>query len=386
VTQRADDERFMARALALAMLGEGRVEPNPMVGCVIVQGRQIVGEGFHAEFGGPHAEVAALEQAGEAARGGTLYVTLEPCCHHGKTPPCTEAMIRAGVVRVVAAVEDPYPEVGGRGITALRAAGVKCDVGTLASEARQALAPYRKLIMTGQPWIIAKWAMTLDGKIATKSGDSRWISSEASRQVVHQLRGRVDAILVGSGTAYRDDPLLTARPANLADVKRTAARVVVDSAATISTSSRLVQTARDLPLLLAVGEEAPPPACEQLASVGVEVVRCGGGSHAQRIASLLDELGRRRMTNVLVEGGGGLFGSLFDSRLVDEVHVFLSPKMIGGEAAFSPIGGIGIERISDAIKLNTLSMEELDGDVYIHGRVQGSGVRGSAIQGRNPTY
>src|SRR3954466_3973295 len=333
----------MSHALALATRGQGAVEPNPMVGCVIVQNGEIVGEGWHEHFGGPHAEVNALAMAGERAADATVYVSLEPCCHDGKTPPCTQALIRAGVARVVIAVEDPFSQVSGRGIAELEAAGIECEVGVNGADANWLLAPYRKLIATGRPWVIAKWAMTLDGKIATRTGDSQWISSETSRAVVHQLRGRVDAIVVGSRTACVDNPLLTARPAHLSDVKRIATRVVVDSAASISLESRLVQTVSDVPVMLAAGNDAPQDACNRLTAAGVEVFRCPGGSHAERIASLLDELGRGRMTNVLVEGGGQLLGTMFDMGVVDEVHVFIAPKLAGGTAAAGPVGGVGVE-------------------------------------------
>jgi diaminohydroxyphosphoribosylaminopyrimidine deaminase/5-amino-6-(5-phosphoribosylamino)uracil reductase len=359
----------MAEALALAMHGLGTVEPNPMVGCVIVRGGDIVGQGFHERFGGPHAEVNALADAGNRAAGATAYVTLEPCCHHGKTPPCTRALVQAGVKRVVIAAQDPFAEVAGRGIAEIRAAGIQCDLGTQSAEANWILAPYRKLIETKRPWIIAKWAMTLDGKLATRTGNSQWISSEASRAVVHQLRGRVDAVIVGSGTARLDDPLLTARPANLADIKRTATRIVVDSAATLSLNSRLVQTAADVPVLVAVGDEATFECCQRLTAAGVEVLPCAGTTHEQRIAALLEEFGRRQMTNVLVEGGSKLLGALFDLRAVDEAHVFIAPKFAGGAAAPSPVGGTGIERMADALKLDDITIEELDGDVYVHGRI-----------------
>src|SRR4051812_35648886 len=258
----------MSHALALATRGQGSVEPNPMVGCVIVRDGEIVGEGWHEYFGGPHAEVNALAMAGERAAGATAYVSLEPCCHQGKTPPCTQALIRAGVKRVVIAVEDPYPEVRGRGIAELRNADIECEPGVCGPEANWVLAPYRKLLATGRPWVIAKWAMTLDGKLAARTGDSQWISSEASRAVVHQLRGRMDAIIVGSGTARIDNPLLTTRPVDFADVKRTATRIVVDSAASLPLESRLVQTARDVPVLVAAAEDAAPSACSRLTEAG----------------------------------------------------------------------------------------------------------------------
>jgi diaminohydroxyphosphoribosylaminopyrimidine deaminase/5-amino-6-(5-phosphoribosylamino)uracil reductase len=359
----------MAQAIALAMQGQGFVEPNPMVGCVIVRGDEIVGQGFHEKFGGPHAEINALAEAGERAAGATAYVTLEPCCHEGKTPPCTRALIQAGIKRVVAAVQDPFAKVNGNGISELRAAGVECDLGNRSGEANWILGPYRKLIETGRPWVIAKWAMTLDGKLATRTGSSQWISSEASRGVVHQLRGRVDAVIVGSGTARIDNPLLTARPMNLGDLKRTASRVVVDSGATLGLESRLVQTADDVPVLVAAGETAPGPSCELLKAAGVEVLCCTGATHELRLNSLLEELGRRRATNVLVEGGSKLLGMLFDMHAVDEVHVFIAPKFAGGECAPSPVGGVGVEKMGSALKLADIAIEELDGDVYVHGRV-----------------
>jgi diaminohydroxyphosphoribosylaminopyrimidine deaminase/5-amino-6-(5-phosphoribosylamino)uracil reductase len=364
-----DDDQYMARALALAAHGQGLVEPNPMVGCVIVRDGEIVGEGFHEQFGAPHAEVNALAAAGNRAAGAIAYVTLEPCCHHGKTPPCTQALIRAGIRRVVAAVEDPFAQVSGQGIEELKAAKISCDVGVRAADANWLLAPYRKLISTGRPWLIAKWAMTLDGKFATRTRDSQWISSEASRAVVHQLRGRVDGIMVGSGTARADDPLLTARPANLADVKRTAMRIVVDSAASLSLQSKLVQSAGDVPVLIGVGDDALAEMHEPLSGAGVEVVPCAGATHSERLESLLDELGRRRMTNILVEGGSQLLGLLFDIKAVDEVHVFIAPKLAGGEAAPSPVGGEGVDRMASALNLADIAIEELDGDVYVHGRL-----------------
>jgi diaminohydroxyphosphoribosylaminopyrimidine deaminase/5-amino-6-(5-phosphoribosylamino)uracil reductase len=364
-----DDRRMMARALALASLGQGSVEPNPPVGCVIVKDGRIVGEGFHHHFGGPHAEVVALEAAGAGAAGATVYVTLEPCCHQGKTPPCTQALIRAGVARAVIAELDPFPQVNGRGLAELRAAGIDCEINVLAEEATYLLGPYLRLLTSGRPWLIAKWAMSLDGKIATRGRDSRWISSEPSRRIVHQLRGRVDAIVVGSETARVDDPLLTARPEDRGDLKRVATRIVVDSAASLAVDSRLVQTAGDVPVLVAAAADALPAACERLRRAGVEVFLCEGGDHPRRLESLLAELGRRRMTNVLVEGGGRLLGALFDMRAVDEVHAFIAPRIIGGDAAPSPVAGIGANSIAESLRLSDISIEELDGDVYVQGRV-----------------
>jgi diaminohydroxyphosphoribosylaminopyrimidine deaminase/5-amino-6-(5-phosphoribosylamino)uracil reductase len=365
------DNRYMDRALALAVQGIGYVEPNPPVGCVIVRDGKIIGEGYHEHFGGPHAEINALQSLREPASAGgcTAYVTLEPCCHHGKTPPCTQALIAAGVKRVVSAVLDPFEKVSGQGIAELKSAGIECTVGVRAAEANWLLAPYRKLITTGRPWVIAKWAMTLDGKLATRTGDSQWISSEASRAVVHELRGRVDAILVGSGTAHADNPLLTARPVDPSAVRRTATRVVVDSSASLSPESRLARTAREIPVLVATSEGASAASTSQLAQAGAQIIPCSGATHADRMLALLVELGRRRMTNVLVEGGSKLLGTLFDMKAIDEVHVFIAPKLAGGASAISPVAGAGIVRMSRALSLADLAIEELDGDVHIHGRL-----------------
>ena len=323
----------MRCALELAARGQGFVEPNPMVGCVIARGAEIIGEGFHRRFGGPHAEVEALQIAGDRAAGATLYVTLEPCCHHGKTPPCVEAVLAAGVRRVIVAMRDPFPQVQGGGIADLRAAGVDVEVGLLEAEARRLNAPYLKLVETGRPWIIAKWAMTLDGKIATYTGESRWISNPQSREVVHKLRGRVDAVAVGRGTAARDDPLLTARPPG----PRTAVRVVLDTHASLGSDSQLVRTASEAPVLVAVGAESSPADRLRLARAGCEVFVCEGETPAARWDALLAELGRRRMTNVLVEGGGRLLGSLLDAagdRRGSRVHRAEAPRRRdGGHAA-----------------------------------------------------
>jgi diaminohydroxyphosphoribosylaminopyrimidine deaminase/5-amino-6-(5-phosphoribosylamino)uracil reductase len=354
----------MRRALELAAHGQGAVEPNPMVGCVVARGAEIIGEGWHRRFGGDHAEVEALRLAGARAAGATLYVTLEPCCHTGKTPPCTAAILAAGIRRVVAAMADPFPQVAGRGTAALQAAGVEVQVGPAAQQARALNAPYLKLLQHGRPWVIAKWAMTLDGKIATRTGQSQWISTPRSRQLVHALRGRVDAIVVGRETALRDDPLLTARPAG----PRTAMRVVLDSRAALPSQSRLVRTAGQTPLLVAVGGEASSADCLRLREAGCEVLVCPGATPAARLDALLEEFGRRQLTNVLVEGGGQVLGSLLDARQIDEVHVFIAPKLAGGSAAPSPVAGQGVATLSDALHLGELVVESVDGDVYVRGR------------------
>ena len=357
-----DDETWMRRALELAERGRGHVESNPLVGAVVVRDGKIVGEGWHEKYGQAHAEVNALTAAGGEARGATLYVTLEPCCHHGKTPPCTDAVLRAGVSRVVAALEDPFPQVAGQGAAILRSAGVAVDLGLCAAEARKQNAPYLTLLGKGRPYVHAKWAMTLDGKIATRTGDSKWISSEASRRVVHQLRGRMDGILVGIGTALADDPLLTARPPG----PRTATRIVLDRQARLPVDAQLVRTARDVPAVV-VRTCRDAPRVDALRSAGCEVLTCPQAGKHVDLPGLLQEFGRRRWTNLLVEGGGAVLGSFLDSGLIDEVHVFIAPRLVGGERAKGPVGGDGFARLADSLALIDCRVEQIDGDLYFRG-------------------
>jgi diaminohydroxyphosphoribosylaminopyrimidine deaminase / 5-amino-6-(5-phosphoribosylamino)uracil reductase len=354
---------WMRRALELAERGRGFVEPNPLVGAVVVRDGAAVGEGWHRRYGEAHAEVNAFAEAGDRARGATLYVTLEPCCHHGKTPPCTDAVVAAGVRRVVAAMLDPFPLVAGRGADILRAAGVEFVSGVCEAEARRLNAPYLTLVGQGRPYVHAKWAMTLDGKIATHTGDSKWISNRASRQIVHELRGRVDAILVGIGTALADDPRLTARPPG----PRTALRIVLDSRGRLPTGAHLVRTARETPTLVATTEAMSAAYEDELGRLGCEVLRLPAADGGVSVSGLLAELGRRRLTNLLVEGGGGVFGAFRDAGLIDEVHVFVAPRLAGGSAAPSPMGGRGVERLAEALPLSGWQVSTLDGDVYLHG-------------------
>jgi diaminohydroxyphosphoribosylaminopyrimidine deaminase/5-amino-6-(5-phosphoribosylamino)uracil reductase len=360
------DDAYMRRALDLAERGRGYVEPNPLVGAVVVRDGQIVGEGWHEKFGYAHAEVNALAVAGDATRGATLYVTLEPCCHHGKTPPCTDAILRAGVARVIAAIADPFPQVAGQGAALLRAAGVPVELGLCANLARRQNTPYLKLVTAGRPYVHAKWAMTLDGKIATRIGESQWISGEASRSIVHSLRGRMDGILVGIGTALADNPALTARPHG----RRTATRVVLDSRARLPLESTLAATAREVPTIVVTTTAAPPRSVEALHRLECEVFTVRADAEGRpALMPLLEELGRRRWTNLLVEGGSAVLGSLLDARLIDEVHVFLAPKLMGGEAALTPVRGMGVAAIADAIGCQVEHVEQVDGDVYWRGYV-----------------
>ncbi|MFO1023291.1 MAG: bifunctional diaminohydroxyphosphoribosylaminopyrimidine deaminase/5-amino-6-(5-phosphoribosylamino)uracil reductase RibD [Planctomycetales bacterium] len=360
----------MRYALQLAARGEGDVEPNPMVGAVIVDSQlRLVGQGWHEKFGGPHAEVNAFASAREIQPEQTLYVTLEPCCHTGKTPPCTEAILKAGIRHVVVAQQDPFPEVAGKGIERLRAAGVTVEVGLLQAEARELNAPFRALIEQKRPYVHAKWAMTWDGKISSRTGSSQWISNTDSRRVVHQLRGRMDGILVGVGTVRADDPLLTARPAG----PRTAVRIVLDPRATLPLESQLLTTIEQAPVLCVVGETAKKEKIAALQDAGVEVVTLPfAGEGRLDLRKLMGLLAERRMTNLLVEGGGVTLGHVFDEGLIDEAHVFLGPKLIGGEGAGTPIGGKGLPQMEQAFPLEVLQTEVLAGDVYLRGRVKRS--------------
>jgi diaminohydroxyphosphoribosylaminopyrimidine deaminase/5-amino-6-(5-phosphoribosylamino)uracil reductase len=306
----------------------------------------------------------ALRNAAEAARGATLYVTLEPCCHHGKTPPCTAAILQAGVAKVVAAIRDPFPRVDGGGMAALRSAGVPVDLGLQAGAAAKLNAPYLKRVATGLPYITAKWAMTLDGKTAVAAGDSQWISSRGSRSLVHQLRGRMDAILVGIGTVLADDPQLTARPAG----PRTAARMVLDSKALLPLNSRLVQTAHEVPVLVAVSQQAPADRRQALEERGCEVVVFSGETRVP-IMALLAELGQRAMTNLLVEGGGKVLGSFLEEGQVDEVEAYIAPILEGGDHPHTPARGRGVLRMGDAARLQNVAYSEVDGDMRVRGIV-----------------
>ena len=362
------DTVAMARALELARRGEGRVEPNPMVGAVVAHrdeaGHQrIIGEGWHATFGGPHAEIMALEAAGDRARGATLFVTLEPCCHHGKTPPCTDAVIAAGISRIVIAARDPFPAVAGGGIAALEAAGLTVEVGLLEREATRLTAPFRTLVERGRPWVIAKWAMSLDGALATGSAEDRWLSSAASRRIVHDLRGRIDAILVGIGTVLADDPLLTSRPPG----PRTLVRIVLDSQARLPLTSQLVKTAHETPVLVATGTEAPATQIAALREAGCEIWTAPQADRPTQLRSLLEELGSRHHTNLLVEGGADVLRSFFAAQLVDEVWTFIAPRIVGASGQAQP----PLPSFPDAPPIEIEQIDHPGGDILIRGITAG---------------
>ncbi len=360
----ADDVAFMREALRLAGRGRGKVEPNPMVGCVITRAGRVIGRGWHQKFGGPHAEVNAVNDAGGRVAGATVYVTLEPCSHVGKTPPCADLLIRHGVGRVVVACRDPFPKVAGRGIRKLRRAGIRVDVGLLGDAARELNAPYFKLIETGFPYVIAKWAMTIDGKIATRTGDSKWISSDAARRVVHRLRSQVDAVVIGIGTALADDPELTCRLVR----GRNPRRIVLDTHARLPLRSRLVETAREVPVIVATSKAAPERRLNALMKRGCGVVlfpTVGGRVSARHVVRWL---GAMRITNVLVEGGAAVLGSFFDAGLVDEVLVFVGPVVVGGGKP--PVLGVGAERIATAPRLGPVAIRRFGDSLLVRGRIR----------------
>ena len=354
------DKKFIEQACELARKGEGSVEPNPMVGCLLVRDGTVIASGYHQRFGGPHAEREALaELAPNDAQGAVAYVTLEPCCHHGKTPPCTDALIAAGIRRVCCAMLDPFAQVSGRGIEQLRAAGIEVDLlAPEQSSAQRLLTPYLKRVTQGLPYVIAKWAMSLDGKMATRTGDSRWISGEECRAHAHATRGRMDAIIVGSRTARLDDPLLTARHGR----KRTALRVVVDSQAALSTESQLVQSVQAAPVLVWAGPQASSANVDRLTQASCRVVRSHSDDRLRELMLFLAS--EYQATNVLCEGGGQLLGGLLDARLVDECHVYIAPKLIGGAAATAPCLGLGIDDVSQGPELEVVEQLLLGRDQF----------------------
>jgi len=376
------DQTYMRRALDLAGQGLGRVEPNPMVGAVVVQGDQIAGEGYHQRFGGPHAEVFALRAAGPRARGAELFVSLEPCCHAGKTPPCTGAILAAGVRRVVAAVADPFPDVSGRGLAILKAAGIETAVGVLEEEARRLNAAFFKRQRTGLPLVIAKWAMTLDGRMATAAGESRWISSEESRRRVHEVRRVVDAVLVGAATALADEPSLTVRHVEPLPERGQPTRVIIDGRLVIDPAKDPARTARDVPVIVYTSAEALRDRAERAAALretGCDVIAVpldaplsrGEGMPTARLSlrAVLQDLGKRGMSRGLVEGGPRILGSLFAAGLVDRVMVFVSPRILASADALGPAAGPNGRTLTEALPIADLTAELVGPDLLIQGRV-----------------
>src|SRR5688572_7425573 len=364
------DHRHLARAIELAEQGRGRVSPNPLVGAVIVdrEGR-VAGEGWHGAYGGPHAEREALATAEGDVAGATMYVSLEPCCHAGKTPPCTDAIVEAGIARVVVGSDDPSEKAAGRGLGILRDEGIDVSVadGELAARARLLNQAFRKHARTGRPWVLFKSAMTLDGKVATGTGDSKWISGESSRRMAHTWRAAVDAVAVGVGTALADDPQLTSR---IDGVLRQPRRIVFDSLARLPLVSQLVTAAPDPLLTVVVSRAAPRAATDALEMAGAEVIVATGGNEQARVRSALDQLGAQGVTAILLEGGPHLAGAFFDAGEIDEARLFLAPLLLGGRTARDPLEGEGVERIDDALRALTLDCERVGEDVLITARLK----------------
>jgi diaminohydroxyphosphoribosylaminopyrimidine deaminase/5-amino-6-(5-phosphoribosylamino)uracil reductase len=370
------DSAHLRRALALAEGGRGLVSPNPLVGALIVRDGDVIGEGFHAELGGLHAERAALEDAGDRGEdpaGTTMYVTLEPCAHRGRQPPCTEAILGARIGRVVYASEDPTEKASGRGPGMLRDGGVEVDLaqGPEAAEARLLNQPFRKRARTGRPLVTYKAAMTLDGRVAAPGGDSRWISAVESRELVHRWRAECDAVAVGIGTALADDPLLTAREGAAEDSRVSQpTRVVFDSRARLPLDSALVESVDEAPLLVICAPEAPSTARTALEKSGAEVIVAAGRDRAARLAAALDELGRRDIQDLLMEGGPTLAGALFDAGEIDELRLFIAPVLLGAGEARALLEGEGASRIAEGVRPLAISNKQVGEDLLVTARLR----------------
>ncbi|MDD4239167.1 MAG: bifunctional diaminohydroxyphosphoribosylaminopyrimidine deaminase/5-amino-6-(5-phosphoribosylamino)uracil reductase RibD [Desulfotomaculaceae bacterium] len=358
------DKSNMKLALKLAARARGRTSPNPMVGAVVVKDGNIVGRGFHQKAGTPHAEIHALKEAGPKAKGATLYVTLEPCCHHGRTGPCTEAVIQAGIARAVVAMADPNPLVAGKGLKRLEEAGISVNLGILEEEARQLNEVFLKYIATRLPFVVAKAAVSLDGKIATRSGKSRWITGPEARAYGHRLRDRYDAILVGIGTILADDPALTARLPG--QRSRDPVRVVLDSRGRTPPKARVLDQQSEAPTIIAVTSDAPAERLAALRGEGAEVVVVNAGPRVD-LLELMKLLGAREITSVLIEGGAAVHGSALEAGIVDKAAWFIAPKIIGGSEAPGPVGGFGVDDPAEAAELERLKVRRLGKDFCLEG-------------------
>lgn len=366
---RADDLHYLQHATRLALRGHGGAEPNPLVGCVVAGlDGEVIGWGYHRECGGPHAEIIALQRAGARARGATLYCTLEPCNHTGRTGPCTQAIISAGIARIVIARRDPNPVAAG-GVERLRAAGIHVDIDSRCAQALAVSEPFVHRVRTGLPWVTAKWAQTLDGKIATRTGESQWITSEASRRLVHRERGRMDAILTGIGTVLRDDPMLTARNVRM---RRIARRVIIDPNLETPSTARLVSTTTIAPTTIICSESAGQPLQrERFEKQGVEIMGIPMKNGCLSLADALRELtARYEMTHVMVEAGPGLLTRLFQQKLVNEAWVFLGPLLLGDQHAKAPLAGLTPAHLTDSLALELRSIRRRRSDIILQYRVK----------------
>ena len=361
------DARHLERAIQLAATARGLTSPNPLVGAVIVKAGRTIGEGRHLRAGEPHAERAALAACEEDPAGATLYVSLEPCCHEGRTLPCTDAIVEAGIARVVVASDDPTSKASGRGLGILRDEGIVVDTadGDVAEAARLLNQPFRKHARTGRPLVVFKSAMTLDGKVATRTGDSKWVSGESSRARAHRWRAESDAVGVGIHTAVIDDPILTARVEGVAAQPR---RVVFDSEASLPLTSKLVRTAHESPVILVCSRAAKRTATDGLRNAGVEVIVCTGQNEAARVCNALEELGARGIQSILLEGGPHLAGVFLEAGEIDEARIFIAPVLAGGRDAKGAIEGEGVELMDDAPRALSTEVDQIDDDVLITSR------------------
>ncbi|MDO4271011.1 MAG: bifunctional diaminohydroxyphosphoribosylaminopyrimidine deaminase/5-amino-6-(5-phosphoribosylamino)uracil reductase RibD [Eubacteriales bacterium] len=357
------NETYMHRALELARRGAGRVSPNPMVGCVIVKNGRVIGEGWHERCGGPHAERNALQSCAEDPAGASLYVTLEPCCHWGRTPPCTDAILENRIARVVIGCLDPNPLVAGKGAERLRQAGAAVETGVLEDECRRLNEVFFHYIRHKTPFVVLKYAMTLDGKIAACTGDSRWVTGEAARAHVHQTRNRLAGVMVGVGTVLADDPLLTCRM----DGGRNPVRIVCDSRARTPLDSRLIRTAREIPTVIAVAAWNDRAAA--LKKAGAHIALCGDRDGHTDLAELMRQLGAGGLDGILLEGGASLAFSALEAGLVRKVQAYIAPKLIGGAAAKTPVGGAGFAKMADALPLVNPAVTRLGDDFLLEGEL-----------------
>ena len=385
---RQQDIEYMQRAIALAKKGAGFVNPNPMVGCVVVKDNEIIAEGSHEYYGGLHAERNALTNTAADCKNATLYVTLEPCCHHGKTPPCTDIIIEKGIKKVVVGLLDPNPLVAGKGISILQNAGIEVVAGVEEDKIKELNKVFLKYIKTKRPYVILKTAMTLDGKIASHTGDSKWITNEKSRQLVHKLRSEMMGIVAGIGTVKADNPMLNCRlegqqtTDNRQQSVRQPIRIIVDTKASISLDSNIVKTANEYRTILAISRDVTLVASEKttgnrqqttvekLKSFNVEILQCEEKDGHVDINDLMIKLGQMGIDSLLLEGGSCLNAAFLEAGCVDEVYAFIAPKIIGGEHSKSPIGGKGIELMKDAITFDKVEIERIENDILIKGKIK----------------
>jgi len=358
-------EWYMRLALELAGQAKGRTTPNPLVGAVVVKDGEIVGRGYHRKAGTPHAEIHAIREAGEKTRGAILYVTLEPCSHFGRTPPCSEAVIKAELAEVYVAMQDPNPLVTGRGIKQMTEAGIKVHVGLLEKEAQRLNEVFIKYITTRAPFVVLKTAMTLDGKIATHTGHSTWVTGSAARETVHRMRDWYDAILVGVNTVVTDNPALTCR---LSEGGQDPIRIILDSLAKTPPDAKVVVQKSTAPTYLVVTDRAPVERIVALSSGKAKIVRTAAGAEGRiDLVGLLQKLGEMEITSILVEGGAEVAASFLEARLIDKVVTFIAPKIIGGSGAPGPVGGQGRDSMDEAVRLREISYGIVGEDLYVEG-------------------